>query len=99
MSRFPEADDLEWWPSHVRQAFVSLGREMGPQQLNPQILPRVSRDGLPNHQIIFTHMAGQELRSRKGKYVLEIVGPLYAGRWVFFSGQLEKLARAAAKTV
>jgi hypothetical protein len=94
---FPEARRLEWWPSHVRQAFTNLGRVLGPEQLNPSILPLVSRDGLPEHQILFGHIAGNELGKRKGLYVLEIAGPLYAGRWSFPSGLLEELARATAE--
>ena len=94
---FPEAHRLEWWPGHVRLAFANLGRVLGPEQLNPSILPLVSRDGLPGHQIFFSHVAGKERGMRRGLYILDIVGPLYAGRWSFPSGQLEKLARAATK--
>jgi hypothetical protein len=95
--RFPEAERLDWWPSHVQRAFANPGQVLGSPQLNPLVLDRVSREGLPGHQIIFSHVSGQELGTRKGFYLLEISGPLYAGKWRFSSGQLEKLARDAAK--
>ncbi|HZC96978.1 MAG TPA: hypothetical protein VE267_12765 [Bradyrhizobium sp.] len=95
--RLPEAERLDWWPSHVRRAFANLGQILGPQQINPQILDRVSSEGLPGHQIIFGHLSGKELGARKGMYTLEITGPIYAGQWRFPSGLLENLARAAAR--
>jgi hypothetical protein len=95
--RLPEAGELEWWPSHVRRAFANLGQVLGPGQLNPAVLEQVSREGLPNHQIIFGHVSGKELGTRKGMYTLKINGPIFAGEWRFPSGFLERLARAAAK--
>jgi hypothetical protein len=93
---FPEAKKLEWWPSHVRKAFANLGQALGPAQLNPAILERVNREGLPDHEIIFGHISGEKLGSRKGMYTLEITGPIFAGQWSFPSGLLEGLARTAA---
>jgi hypothetical protein len=94
--RLPEAERLDWWPSHVRRAFANLGRALGSAQLNPVILARVSSEGLPGHQIRFGHLSGKVLGGRKGMYTLEITGPAYAGKWSFPSGLLEKLARDAA---
>jgi hypothetical protein len=90
----PEAQELEWWPSHVRRAFANLGEVLGPSQLQPALLDRVSSTGLPDHEIVFGHLSN--VRGRKGMYTLEIIGPLYAGKWTFPSGFLEKIARAAA---
>jgi|SRR5215831_7064589 len=95
---FPESDKLEWWPSHVQKAFANLGHALGPAQLNPEILDRVSHEGLPGHEIIFEHKSGREQGRRKGIYTLVISGPAFAGKWHLPSGQLEKLARAAVKT-
>jgi hypothetical protein len=94
----PESDKLEWWSNHVRKAFANLGRVLGPVQLNPAILERVSHDGLPGHEIIFGHKSSREQGRRKGIYTLVIKGPAFAGEWHLPLGQLEKLARAAAKT-
>ncbi len=96
---YPGSENLEWWPNHVQTAFANLGRVLGHAQLNPEILERVSRDGLPNHKIIFEHKPGKELGARKGMYTLVISGPAFAGKWSFLSGLLEKLARAAVETV
>ena len=93
----PESEKLEWWPSHVRKAFANLGQVIGPTQLYPEILEDVSRDGLPQHKIIFEHKSGKKLGKRKGMYTLRISGPKFAGTWTFPSSLLEKLARAAAK--
>jgi hypothetical protein len=62
----PESKKLEWWPSHVQRAFANLGQVLGPAQLNPDILDRVSHDGLPGHRIIFGHRSGKKLGFRKG---------------------------------
>jgi hypothetical protein len=99
--RFPEAERLDWWPRHVRRALANLGRTLGQTlgspQLSPSVLDRVSREGLPGHQIVFSHVTRQKLGTLKEIYVLAIIGPLYAGRWRFSPGLLEKLARTAAK--
>jgi hypothetical protein len=97
--RLPEAERLEWWPSHVRKAFSNLGQALGQQQLNPAILARVNREGLTGHQIIFGHVSRKDLGSKKGMYTLEITGPVYAGTWTFRSGLLENLARGAAQSI
>jgi hypothetical protein len=96
--RLPEAEKLDWWPSYVRKAFANLGQALGPTQLEPVVLARVSTEGLPGHQIRFGHKSGTDLGRRKGMYTLEITGPVYAGEWVFPSGLLEKLARDAASS-
>jgi hypothetical protein len=93
--RLPEAGKLDWWPSHVRRAFANLGQVLGPEQLNPAHLVRVSRDGLPGHQIIFGHVSRKALGTPTGMYILDITGPIFAGQWRFPSGFLEKLARLA----
>ncbi len=90
----PEAQELDWWPNHVRKAFANLGDVLGPSQLRPDILARVSRDGLLGHEIVFGHLP--RFRGKKGMYTLEIIGPIYAGKWTFPSGFLEKIAREAA---
>jgi hypothetical protein len=92
--RFPEAQNPQWWPGHVRQAFANLGEALGHAQLHPNILAQVSRGGLPDHEILFSHR--KNAGARKGAYTLRIVGPIYEGTWTFPSGLLEKLARAAA---
>jgi hypothetical protein len=92
--RLPEAQNLEWWPSHVRRAFANLGEALGRPQLHPDILAQVRRDGLPDHEIVFSHQ--KDAGARKGMYRLEIIGPIYAGQWAFRSGFLETMARAAA---
>jgi hypothetical protein len=97
--RLPEAEVLDWWPNHVRKAFANLGHALGQQRLDPMVLADVSREGLPGHQIIFGHLAGNELGRPKGMYTLEITGPLFAGTWSFPSGLLQKLARDAARSV
>jgi hypothetical protein len=111
---WPEAEILEWWPSHVRTAFANLGRVLGDQRLDPMILPKVSRDGLPDHQIVFGHvedvedlpgsglffghLSGRELSS-EGAYTLEITGPLFYGVWNFELELLQRLARDAVRSV
>jgi hypothetical protein len=97
MSNYPESYELEWWPSHVQRAIANLGHVLGPAQLNPDILDRVSHEGLPNHRIIFGHKSGALFGRRKGQYTLLIIGPIFTGQWAFRSGQLEKLARTAAE--
>lgn len=92
----PEGEKLDWWPSHVQKALANLGQALGPTRLVPAVLARVSSEGLPGHQIRFGHLSGKELGQRKGIYTLEITGPVYAGRWSFPSGTLQKLAREAA---
>ena len=81
--RLPEAERLDWWPSHVRKAFANLGQALDSAQLNPVILAHVSSEGLPGHQIKFSHESGKVLGGRKGMYALEIEGPVYAGSGAF----------------
>jgi hypothetical protein len=88
---------LDWWPSHVRKALRSLGLVLGPAQLKPEDLARVDARVLPGHDVLFLHKSGRELGTRKGVYYLSIGGPVFAGEWSFSSGNLENLARAAAK--
>jgi hypothetical protein len=110
----PEAEVLEWWPSHVRRAFVNLGQALGGQRLARDVLANVSREGLPDHQIVFGHvediddlpgsgflfgaLSGKEL-SLEGAYTFEITGPVFYGIWNFQPELLEKLAHAAARSI
>jgi hypothetical protein len=60
--RLPEAQSLQWWPSHVRRAFANLGEAPGHAQLHPDILTQVSRGGLPDHEILFSHRKNAGVR-------------------------------------
>jgi hypothetical protein len=93
-------DDLGWWPEHARSVFAAIGRAMGHKRLVPETLPLVpSSFGsvLPGHLVRVIHVPGKLIGRRKGHYLFEIEGPVFAGRWgPFPSGKLEKLAKLAA---
>ena len=74
----------------MQKAFANLGRELAAEQLTPAVLERVSPDGLPGHQIIFSHGAAPQ-----GIYTLQIRGSSLAGQWRLPCDLLERLARAA----
>jgi hypothetical protein len=89
-----EAQDIEWWPRHVRRAFANLGEVLGSARLHPNVLSRVSRDGLRGHEIIFEHEP--EESDEEEMYILKITGPVYGGRWEFLPWFLELIVREAA---
>jgi hypothetical protein len=94
----PDHINVDWWPTHVQKAFAALGRVLGRPQLTPQMLQLVDRfSALPGHEIIYEHVSGKETGTRKGFYRLYIRGPVFEGQWLFKSGDLEQVARAAAK--
>ena len=70
----------EWWPDHLRRVFDA----------RPAKLSKDVGAVLPNHSVIVVHVSGKELASRKGRYDITIEGPVFAGKWSFRSGDLEK---------
>ncbi len=99
---FKGEEDFQWWPAHVQTVFTAIGQAMGEKRLNPQTLrsvPSAVGGILPGHQVTIRHVSGKELGRRKGHYLLIIDGPIFAGSWRFFSGNLETLSRSAAKAV
>ena len=76
---------------------------MGDKRLHPdtlKLIPGAFGSILSDHQVIVEHISASELgRRRKGRYRITIVGPAFGGQWGFRSGHLEKLSRAAAKSV
>ena len=95
---YPGADKLEWWPKHARKAFANLGRALGTKRLTPDVLQRVSRDGIPSHRIAFgCELGAAGLNERTNIYTLEISGSSLAGQWRLPCELLERLARAAAR--
>jgi hypothetical protein len=93
-------DDLNWWPPHVQITFAAIGRAMDGKRLYPHTLrsiPNAFGSILPGHQVTISHVSGTELGRRKGYYAILVEGPAFGGRWMFFSGRLERLAKAAAK--
>jgi hypothetical protein len=96
---FKERENLDWWPSHVQAVLTAVGQAMAGKRLSPDILRHLSEGSdsiLPKHLVRLVHLSGKEVDRRKGHYELHIEGPAYAGRWLFTSGQLEKLGRSAA---
>jgi len=74
---------------------------MGAGRLHPENLKSIPAEHgaiLSDHTVRIAHVAGSALGRRKGRYEIEIIGPRCFGKWIFASGQLEKLARAAALT-
>ena len=93
-------DDLDYWPLHVQKMFSAIGRVMDEKRLRPETLvgiPTGFGSILPDHQVNIEHISGEHLGRRKGHYVLTVEGPIFAGRWRFMSGKLEKLSLAARK--
>jgi hypothetical protein len=93
-------DNPAWWPPHVQAILVAIGQAMGDKRLYPKTLksiPSAFGSILSGHQVIIEHISGKELGHRKGRYRITVEGPVFAGGWGFRSGDLEKLARAAAK--
>jgi len=90
-------DGSEWWPNHGQKMFAAIGKAMEGKRLVPETLKNLP-DGfgtiLPSNQFTVRHVSGKEVGHRKGHYIINVDGPL-AGQWKFFSGELEKLARAA----
>ena len=75
---------------------------MDGKRLTPETLQSIPGDFgsiLPDHQVIIEHVSGKMLKRRKGHYLLTVDGPIYGGRWHFFSGRLERLSRNAARAV
>jgi hypothetical protein len=94
------SDSADWWPDHVRQVFVAIHSAMRSARLYPEDLHSISGgEGaiLPDHVVTVTHVSGKEPKGRKGRYMITITGPRYAGGWAFFSGQLERLALDSAR--
>jgi hypothetical protein len=93
-------DNPAWWPPHVQAILAAIGQAMGDKRLYPETLksiPSAFGSILSGHQVIIEHISGKELGHRKGRYRITVEGPVFAGGWGFRSGDLEKLARAAAK--
>src|SRR5690348_9793728 len=88
-------DDLGWWPEHARAVFAAIGRAMGHKRLVPETLrlvPNAFGGILPDHLVGVIHVSGKLMGRRKGHYLFEIEGPVFAGRWgPFPSGKLENL--------
>ena len=83
----------EWWPDHPRRVFDTIRDVMRSDRLYPNDLQKLSKDVgaiLPNQSVILVHVSGKELASRKGRYDITIEGPVFAGKWSFRSGDLEK---------
>ena len=81
------------WPDHVKRVFDAIRDVMRSDRLYPDDLLKLSRQVgaiLPNHSVVVEHVSGKELASRKGRYVITIEGPAFAGKWSFTSGELEK---------
>jgi len=86
----------DWSSTPIYPILQALGRAIEERQLYPETLAQIPQgyDVWPNHFVSLYHRSGHDLGQRKGKYVIEIVGPVYAGLWSFQSGQLEILARS-----
>lgn len=92
LQRFPFGS----WPEYVRTVFAELGKAMRSDRLYPEALLHVPRgEGaiLRGHRVEITHISSAQLEKRKGRYVIQIEGPIFAGSWGFSSGELEALAR------
>src|SRR5579875_3818618 len=90
---------IDWSNSPIYPILQAIGRAIGTGRLSPQTLLQIpqGRDVWPEHVVTLHHQAGRELGQRKGKYFIEIEGPIHSGRWSFFSGDLEALARSTSK--
>lgn len=90
---------LDWSISPIYPILQAIGRAIGTGQLYPQTLLQIrdGRDVWPDHVVTLYHRSGRELGQRKGKYFIEIEGPIHSGSWSFFSGDLEALARSTLK--
>ena len=96
----PDSDDVRWWPSHVREIFLAIGRAMGDARLRPETLRSVPSEFgsiLAEHKVEVTHVSGKTLNRRKGFYLIDVDGPRFGGHWKFSSGQLERLSRSASE--
>jgi len=94
-------NDPNWWPDHVRQIFVAIGRAVGDAKLHPSQLrglPEAFDTILPGHQVSVWHVPAKQTGERAGHYVIHVDGPIYAGEWRLASGRLERLAKASLRT-
>lgn len=86
--------DLATWPPHIRKVFAAIRVVMRSDRLYPEDLGAVPQgDGaiLPHHLVKVSHIAARDIGGRKGRYVIKIEGPAYAGQWNFSSGELERV--------
>lgn len=68
-------------------------------QLNPSVL-KLLPERMPafreGHYVTVRHVAGHDQNRRRGHYEFAMEGPSYQGKWLFSSGELQALAKAAA---
>ena len=91
---------LPWSASPVHPVLKAVGLAMNGRRLNPGILKSIPMgEGaiIPRHSVEIVHISGKDLNQGKGKYFITIEGPQLSGRWIFFSGELERAARGAAQ--
>ena len=89
-------EKLERWPEYVRLVFAAIGEVMSSKRLAPEMLSLIPIDRgsvVPDHVVTISHVTGKEARRRRGYFVVTITEPQINGRWRFWSGQLETLAR------
>jgi hypothetical protein len=82
----------------MRHVFYVIGQAMNGKQLYPEtldLIPKGPGSVLLDHLVTISHISGKVLGQRKGQYFVEIEGPRFIGRWVFLSGELEKLCPSA----
>lgn len=82
--------DPSYWPTQLQEIFAAVGRAMNDKRLTPETLELVR---MPNDQFTISHVARNDLSRKSGYYQISTHG----GRWIFRSGKLEKLCRAAAR--
>lgn len=83
----------------MQKMFLAIGKAMDGKRLHPDVLKRLPQGFgsiLPENQVTVRHVSGKELGRRKGHYIITVDGP-QGGKWMFHSGDLEKLSRAAAR--
>jgi hypothetical protein len=83
--------DPATWPPHIRKVFAAIREVMRSDRLYPEDLSAIPYgDGsiLPHHFVVISHVAAREIGGRKGRYIIKIEGPTYAGQWDFSSGEV-----------
>lgn len=86
------------WPADLDAVFKALGKAMGEGRLRPEVLgllPSGPGAIITGHTVLITHRSGRDLGQKRGRYQIDLTGDRWidGGRWLFWSGDLEKLAR------
>jgi hypothetical protein len=94
-----QRNNLNWWPSFVREMFAQIGAALDGKPLDPTIVYDIRRHGpiIESRSPMFLprEFAAQRMEEPEGKYFVVIHGKRYGGgRWEFRQAELDLITRA-----